>query len=698
MAPIFPFTAIVGQDKMKRALVLNAISPAIGGVVIRGERGTAKSTAVRALAALLPEIEVVADCPFNCDPNAQSNLCDYCQARVERGETLPVTSRQTRVIDLPVSATEDRVVGTLDIEQAIKRGEKRFEPGVLASANRSVLYVDEVNLLDDHVVDLLLDSAAMGVNVVEREGISFSHPAQFILVGTMNPEEGELRPQLLDRFGLCVEIEGIKDPEQRMLILERRIDFEREPDTFFKRWESSEAELSERIAHARKTLPDVCYTADNLYTIAQLTSDLGVDGHRADITILKAGLANAAFEGRTQINEIDILAAAELALPHRMKRRPLQDTEGELRALHERLEEARREAEEEAERRAAETDGQGSGDGDEESVKKNGESTADDSVDEPDDAAAEETDDSGQAGESRPHYKQMPDTGYDGASDSDDQKVNVGLPQKPKSFQSSLDKLTRRNAGKRSFTRTNRKRGRYVKSRPASDRIEDVAFDATFRRAAPQQIHRQDEDVALSIRRGEIQRKVRMRRTANLILFVVDASWSMAASERMQATKGAILGLLMDAYQKRDQVGMIIFQKDGAEIILPPTNSIELARQALEEIPVGGKTPLSSGLYTAYEVLEREKRRNPEVVPLVIVLTDGAGNVSMGTLPPQQEALRIAEFFAQDQIRTIVINTEHEAFDRGLAQTLADAMEAECLTLKEFTVGELTDVVQRYVA
>lgn len=696
MAPIFPFTAIVGQDKMKRALVLNAISPAIGGVVIRGERGTAKSTAVRALAALLPEIEVVADCPFNCDPNAQSNLCDYCQVRVDRGETLPVASRQIRVVDLPVSATEDRVVGTLDIEQAIKRGEKRFEPGVLASANRSVLYVDEVNLLDDHVVDLLLDSAAMGVNVVEREGISFSHPAHFILVGTMNPEEGELRPQLLDRFGLCVEIEGIKDPEQRMLILERRIDFEREPDMFFERWESSEEGLSERIVHARTALPSVRYTADNLYTIAQLTSDLGVDGHRADITILKAGLANAAFEGRTQINEIDILTAAELALPHRMKRRPLQDTDGELRALHERLEEARREAEEEAERRAAEADGQGSSDG--ESVKKNGESAPDDSVDESDDDVAEEGDDSGRAGESRPHYKQVPDTGYDGASDSDDQKVNVGLPQKPKKFQSSLDKLTRRNAGKRSFSRTSRKRGRYVKSRPASDRIEDVAFDATFRRAAPQQIHRRDDDLALSIRRDEIQRKVRMRRTANLILFVVDASWSMAASERMEATKGAILGLLMDAYQKRDQVGMIIFQKDDAEVILPPTSSIELARQALEEIPVGGKTPLSSGLYTTYEILEREQRRNPEVVPLVIVLTDGAGNVSMGKMPPQQEALKIAEFFAQDQIRTIVINTEHEAFDRGLAQTLADAMEAECLTLKEFSVGELTNVVQRYVA
>src|SRR5512146_443449 len=231
-APIFPFTAIVNQEKMKRALVLNAINPLIGGVLIRGERGTAKSTAVRALAALLPEISVVADCPFSCNPHEPDRLCDNCRARVALGEELPVARRKVRLVDLPVSATEDRVVGTLDIEQAIKRGEKRFEPGVLAAANRGILYVDEVNLLDDHVVDLLLDSAAMGVNVVEREGISFSHPARFILVGTMNPEEGDLRPQLLDRFALCVDIQGIHDPQARMAILQRNLDFEGDPEGF----------------------------------------------------------------------------------------------------------------------------------------------------------------------------------------------------------------------------------------------------------------------------------------------------------------------------------------------------------------------------------------------------------------------------------------------------------------------------------
>jgi Mg-chelatase subunit ChlI len=353
MQAVFPFTAIVGQETMKTALILNAISPRIGGVLIRGERGTAKSTAARALAALLPEIEVVADCPFNCDPHRSERLCDNCRERIRRGETLPVSQHRTRFVDLPVSATEDRVVGTLDIEVAIKTGQKKFEPGVLAAANRGLLYVDEVNLLDDHVVDLLLDSAAMGRNVVEREGISFSHPARFILVGTMNPEEGELRPQLLDRFALCVQIRGIAAHQPRVDILERTVQFESDPDGFRAEWEPYEQLLSRDIAHARDLLPTVTYEPDHLYTIAELTTSFDVDGHRADIVILKTSLAHAAFRlarngagaESTSITELDILAAAELALPHRLKRQPFQETENRLEELSSRMEEARREAE-----------------------------------------------------------------------------------------------------------------------------------------------------------------------------------------------------------------------------------------------------------------------------------------------------------------------------------------------------------------
>ncbi len=338
---------------MKRALILNAISPQIGGVLIRGERGTAKSTAARALAALLPEIEVVSDCPFSCNPSRVEEMCDSCRQRFEAGERLPVMTRKTRFVDLPVSATEDRVVGTLDLEKAIKKGERHFEPGVLAAANRGLLYVDEVNLLDDHVVDLLLDSAAMGVNVVEREGISFSHPARFILVGTMNPEEGELRPQLLDRFALCVDIQSIGDTEARVDILQRRVMYEQDPQRFCESWCEAEEALSRDIARAQALLPSVTYTSADLYTIAELTSEMEVDGHRADIVILKTALAHAAFEGRTKINETDILLAAELALPHRLRRKPFEETHSKMEKLEQRIEQARSSLTEGQEREAA---------------------------------------------------------------------------------------------------------------------------------------------------------------------------------------------------------------------------------------------------------------------------------------------------------------------------------------------------------
>lgn len=330
---IYPFTAIVGQERMKRALILNAINPSIGGVLIRGEKGTAKSTAARALAVLLPEIEVVADSPFSDDPNDPTTWSDYVRERYPSGEKPPVAKRRIQLIDLPVSATEDRVVGTLDIERAIKSGEKHFEPGVLAAANRGILYVDEVNLLDDHIVDLLLDSAAMGVNVVEREGISFSHPARFILVGTMNPEEGELRPQLLDRFALSVEIHGLRDVKDRMQILERHIAFDTHPQQFREEWQPQEQQLSNQIEAARQIVDRVTYSPRDLYMIANLTATLQVDGHRGDLVILKTARANAAFEGRTMITDYDILIAAELALPHRMKRGPFSDVtlaEGEI--------------------------------------------------------------------------------------------------------------------------------------------------------------------------------------------------------------------------------------------------------------------------------------------------------------------------------------------------------------------------------
>ncbi|MGB9935764.1 ATP-binding protein [Thermodesulfovibrio yellowstonii] len=329
---IFPFTAIVDQEEMKLALILNVIDPSIGGVLIMGEKGTAKSTTVRALADLLPEIEVVKGCRFNCDP--QGPFCSDCLNKIEKNQALETEKKKMRVVELPLGVTEDRVVGSLDIEHAIKRGEKRFEPGILADANRNFLYVDEVNLLEDHIVDLLLDSAAMGINTVEREGVSFVHPARFILVGTMNPEEGELRPQLLDRFGLCVQVNSIRDKALRVEILKRKAEFDDDPEIFHKKWQNAQIELAEKIINAKERLKDVAINEESVSAVVDITAELNLDGHRADIVMLKAARAFAAFIGRTKITYEDIKKIAPLALRHRLKRLPFEDISEETEKLH----------------------------------------------------------------------------------------------------------------------------------------------------------------------------------------------------------------------------------------------------------------------------------------------------------------------------------------------------------------------------
>lgn len=325
---VYPFTAIVGQNDMKLSLILNVINPALGGVLIKGEKGTAKSTAVRALAELLPAMGSVAGCQFRCDPDEPNKLCETCADKYAKGNKLEKNTIKMKVVELPVSATEDRVVGTLDIEYAIKHGEKKFEPGILASANRNILYVDEINLLDDHVVDVLLDAAAMGINTVEREGVSYSHPARFVLVGTMNPEEGDIRPQLLDRFGLSVVVKGEHAPEQRVEVIKRRLAYEKNADAFIGLYEDQQKELAAKVVKAKKVLPDVKISDNLLVAVAKLSLELGVDGHRADITVIKAAITLAAFEDRTDVIIEDIKNAAKLVLPHRMRRRPFE--EGEL--------------------------------------------------------------------------------------------------------------------------------------------------------------------------------------------------------------------------------------------------------------------------------------------------------------------------------------------------------------------------------
>lgn len=321
---LYPFTGIVGQEKMKEALILNIINPSLGGVLIRGEKGTAKSTLVRGLASLLAERNEN-HCEFHCDPEKPDEFCDECLKSYKAGEEIEIIQGKMKVINLPISATEDRVVGTLDIEHAIKNGEKKFEKGILAQSNRNILYVDEINLLDDHIVDVLLDSAAMGVNSIEREGISFSHPAKFVLVGTMNPEEGDLRPQLLDRFGLVVDVAGEKETSKRVEVVKRRLEFEADPEKFIKKFEKDENELKEKIEKSKKILKNV-KCSDEMYEIAaKISIALNVDGHRADISVIKTAITIAAYEGREDVSKKDMLRAAVLTLPHRMRKTPFED-------------------------------------------------------------------------------------------------------------------------------------------------------------------------------------------------------------------------------------------------------------------------------------------------------------------------------------------------------------------------------------
>jgi magnesium chelatase subunit D len=670
--PVYPFTALVGQERMKRALILNAINPRIGGLLIRGQKGTAKSTAVRALAHLLPEIETVADCPFSCPPDNHEMMCDTCRDRLEKGEALPRQRRKMRVVELPINTSEDRLVGSFNLEQALAEGVRCFEPGLLAAASRGFLYVDEVNLLDDHLVDLLLDAAAMGVNTVEREGISYSHPARFILVGTMNPEEGELRPQLLDRFGLCVEITGLGDVDERIEVVMRRSAYERDPLGFAAEWQDREELLAGRVASAQERLLRVQPSPAQLRAVAELCLEMEVQGHRADITIIEAAETNAALEGRERLLDEDLLLAAELALPHRMKRHPFEGTGLDQGRVAQILEQNSSSAPPAA---------------------PGGEQ--DPLVSPPIPVPPAEAPQS---------PTEVPQTILHGGSSDDLYRVGLrsgdvifrpGELFRPRRLETPSDRQVRRLSGRRSLTRTRRRAGRYVTScLPGDDGVTDPAFDAILRAAAPFQCQREHDGRAITLRRWDLRQKVRVRRARNVVLFVVDASWSMAAEARMEATKGAILSLLLDAYQRRDRVGLVVFQKESATLLLPPTNSVELARRRLENVPTGGKTPLSRGLLLGYQVLEQVRRQDREAMPLLVLITDGQGNVAMTALSPQEEARRVAEQIGRRGIRCAVIDTEHEQFNRGLAQQIAEAAHGEYYRLATIQAQTLVQTVR----
>lgn len=668
---VYPFTAIVGQEKMKKALILNAINPKVGGVLISGEKGTAKSTAVRALANLLPEIEVVEGCKFHCSPYDVNAMCEECLEKVKAG-ILKSSFIKMKVVDLPVSATEDRVVGTLDIEHAIKKGEKRFEPGVLAHAHRGILYVDEINLLDDHLVDVLLDSAAMGINTVEREGISFSHPANFVLVGTMNPEEGELRPQLLDRFGLCVDIKGIMDVARRVELIKYRLSYETDPETFAVSWQAAESELCGQILLAQKLLPEVRISDNMLELISQICVDMGVDGHRADITMMKTSITLAAFNGRTEVLEEDVKEAAELVLSHRMRRKPFDNHSDKQDKLNESIEKQREKEKENKKEKEKEKD-----------KNKN----------------KQQKEHNEQSGKAQAHpEEQKSDNPQDSTGEQPDASsetiFTTGESYQIKQFSPDFRRNNRNGSGRRSKTLTKSKHGRYIKSKIPEEKITDLAFDATLRAAAPCQLVREKNGNSIVIHESDFRQKVREKKIGNFVLFVVDASGSMGAQQRMIASKGAVLSMLMDAYQKRDKVGLIAFKGAGAELVLPPTSSVEMAQKYLEELPTGGKTPLSHGLMKGYETIKAELLRDPDTCPFMVLISDGRANVSMNGEPPLQESKTIASMFRSECIQSAVIDTESSIIKFGLAQEISSALGARYLALEDLKADSIVEAVR----
>lgn len=658
MTTPFPFTAVVGQDDLRLALLLNAVSPAVGGVLVRGEKGTAKSTAVRALSALLPEVPVVPGCRFSCDPASPDPGCPDGPHEAGGG-----AERPARMVELPVGASEDRLVGALDIERALSEGVKAFEPGLLADAHRGILYVDEVNLLHDHLVDLLLDAAAMGASYVEREGVSVRHAARFLLVGTMNPEEGELRPQLLDRFGLTVEVAASREPDQRVEVVRRRLAYDDDPAAFAARWAEEEAAVRARIVAARELLPSVRLGDGALRQIAATCAAFEVDGMRADIVMARTATALAAWAGRTDVLAEDVRQAALLALPHRRRRNPFDAPGLDEDKLDETLEEFGGSDDDDPDPDPG-PDGPGGGGG----------------QPEPDDAPQGDGDtaarpEAGEGGQPQPS----------GAGEQSPARASE--PFRTKVL--SVPGIGEGAAGRRSRART--EHGRTTGARRPRGALTKLHLAATVQAAAPHQRARGRSGPGLVVRRDDLRQATREGREGNLVLFVVDASGSMAARQRMSAVKGAVLSLLLDAYQRRDKVGLVTFRGTDANVALPPTSSVDAAAARLETLPTGGRTPLAAGLLRAHDVLRVERLRDPARRPLVVLVTDGRAT---GGPEPVALAGRAARLFAADGVASVVVDCESGPVRLGLAGQLAGELGGTAVTLDELRADSIAGLVK----
>jgi magnesium chelatase subunit D len=650
----YPFTAIVGQDEMKLALILSIIDPQIGGVLIMGHRGTGKSTAVRALADLLPEIRVVAGCAYGCDPKDERHLCTDCAIKAVTSADFATTTRAVPVVDLPLGATEDRVCGTIDIERALNEGKKHFEPGLLARANRGFLYIDEVNLLDDHLVDILLDVAASGWNKVERESVSIEHPASFVLIGSGNPEEGELRPQLLDRFGLHAEVKTENYLENRVAIVERRDAYDSDAESFRLLFADEQEELTRRITRASEYRTKVIVPRELLTRIAQFCAELKVDGHRGELTIMRAARALTAFEGRKFVDEDDVRRVVNMSLRHRLRRDILEET-----ASSERIEQAVESVLNQPPTPAVNDDSK---------QKRSNNGRRNQNRPEESDLKVEQP--SGAKGRVRHNLDDVPSPPAS--------KTNERTPQWD-------DELGNQPRSKKAYSQSKRARGmkaasgqprgRYSRSVSFKPAGAKIAIDATLRAMAAATTHGADA----------IRYKLLKHKEGTLFVFAIDTSGSMAAN-RIARAKASILKLLRQSYLNRDHVAVISFRGTTATVALPPSRSILRARRVLDSLRMGGSTPLSAGLACTIDLIRQVRDTHHETA--VLLFTDGHANVALGNkqralrqLVIEDELKRLSVLLQQTRTRIVVIDVQREFESHEESRQLAQILRARFVKL-----------------
>ena len=634
---IFPFVAVEGQEKIKKALLLNIINPKIGGVLINGEKGTAKSTLVRGIGEVFPEIKIV---------------------------------------NLPLNITEDNLLGSLDIEKTLKTGKKVFQDGLLKKCHNNILYIDEVNLLGDSIISNILEVASREINYIEREGISISHQCKFVLIGTMNPEEGGLRPQLLDKFGLYVNVEGSDDILERVKIIKKRLEFEDNPRKFCEKYKEDNEALREKIFRAKERLSEIKASEQIINIAIKIVEEVNTTGNRAEIILIETAKGLAALDGRKYLNISDLKEAAEFVLPHRTN----QKNQSVSKDDRENMENENSEEQENSGNNNELTDR------DQKNQEKE-ENNQEENCNTDDKSEIEEDENIENSQEKKENSSEL----------EEEFKIGDIFKVKDIFLDSVRDNKKRSGTGKRCKTKSGSLQGKYVKSIIPKGKIIDFAFDATIRAAAPYQKKSDINGLKIKIRKEDIRVKVRERRTGTSILFVVDSSGSMGVKKRMEAVKGAIMSLLKDAYEKRDRVGLVAFRKDCAEELLPITRSIDLAQKKLEKLTTGGKTPLAAGIEKAYNIIKKELKKDEKVVPLILFLSDGKANYSISGKDPIKESLELAQKIKKENIRTIVIDTEEGFIKLEMAKTLSEALGAEYYKLENLKSEDMLKLIKNSI-